>query len=310
MDNLTHTLTGMVLARSGLSQRFGRGTTLLLALASNVPDVDAVLTFGGRRFAPSRRTLTHSVVGVPILALLLAWAMGRACPDMPFRTRFGLSLIGAGIHVFMDVLNSYGVELLYPMSSARYELAWTFIIDLAMWAILLAPFVLGMTPARALGMARLYRASAVALAAYIALCGVSHARARTLLARTVREEGLEPDFTYVFPEALGPHRWRGVTREGSEYRTWLIHAWGGVVEPVATAHTDKDLPEVRAVRERPEAQRIERFFKAPAWRLLPDSGMAEVTDLRFGSAVLKGRGDAFKYAFPIDVRSSSPTGAP
>src|SRR5690349_5464377 len=125
MDNLTHTLTGIVLARSGLSARYGRGTTLLLALASNVPDTDAVLIFGGRNFAPSRRTLTHSVVGAPILALLLAWALKRACPDMPFRTRALLALLGAGLHVFMDLLNSYGVELLYPFSRARHELAWT-----------------------------------------------------------------------------------------------------------------------------------------------------------------------------------------
>jgi hypothetical protein len=227
----------------------------------------------------------------------LALVMRRACPRASLGARFGLALLGAGLHVFMDLLNSYGVELFYPISSARFELAWTFIIDLAVWAILLAPLLLSATPAKRLG-ASLYRASAVALALYIGLCGLAHARAEALLARSLRDEA-PADFTCVFPEALGPHRFRGVARNGSLYRVWLVHVLGGGVEPVATVTTDADLPEVQKVRARPEAQRIERFFKAPVWRLVPERGVAEVTDLRFSSTVLGDRHGTFKYEFPL-----------
>ena len=40
MDNLTHTLAGVAMARAGLADRWGRGTTLVMAIASNLPDVD------------------------------------------------------------------------------------------------------------------------------------------------------------------------------------------------------------------------------------------------------------------------------
>ena len=42
MDNLTHTLFGLTLARTPLG-RAGRGVTTALVLASNAPDIDAVV---------------------------------------------------------------------------------------------------------------------------------------------------------------------------------------------------------------------------------------------------------------------------
>ena len=46
MDNLTHTLFALTLARTPLA-RAGRGTTAALILASNAPDIDIVATAGG-----------------------------------------------------------------------------------------------------------------------------------------------------------------------------------------------------------------------------------------------------------------------
>ena len=46
MDNLTHSLFALTLARTPLS-RAGRGTTAALLLASNAPDIDIVATAGG-----------------------------------------------------------------------------------------------------------------------------------------------------------------------------------------------------------------------------------------------------------------------
>ena len=73
MDNLAHTLIGIGVARSGLSRRFGPGTTVTLAIASNLPDVDVLWTI----FDPwdrfmLRRTHSHAIVALPVLASLLA----------------------------------------------------------------------------------------------------------------------------------------------------------------------------------------------------------------------------------------------
>jgi membrane-bound metal-dependent hydrolase YbcI (DUF457 family) len=302
MDNLTHTLTGVAMARAGLSRRFGPGTTLLLALASNLPDVDAVLMLAGPQAALARRTLTHSVVGVPLLSLGLALLFRWRRKDASLASLFGLTLLGAGVHVFMDLLNSYSVVLFYPLSLARFELAWTYIIDLTVWAILFAPFLLRVIPRIRRHDEMLFRGCVVALSLYLGLCGLAHLRATNVLDRIVAQAGMRPDFTAVFPEAKGPHRFRGVARQGDEYHAWLLHLVDGTADLYMTAHTDADLPDVQAVRSRPEAQRIERFFKAPVWKRVPERGVAEVWDLRFTSAVLTWRRDnPFVYTFPLEA---------
>ena len=46
MENLTHTLVGLMLARVGLEKSTPRGTAMMM-LAANAPDIDAVFWFGG-----------------------------------------------------------------------------------------------------------------------------------------------------------------------------------------------------------------------------------------------------------------------
>src|SRR5438067_2879918 len=72
MDNLTHTLFGLTLARTPLG-RAGRGTTAALVLASNAPDIDIVTTAGGvLGYLRWHRGPTHGPLGVVGLGLVTA----------------------------------------------------------------------------------------------------------------------------------------------------------------------------------------------------------------------------------------------
>lgn len=300
MDPLTHTLVGVTLAKAGLERRHGRGTTWLLAAASNMPDLDVLVAFAGASDSfLLRRTFTHSLMGLPLLALVLAAVFRRWKRDTPFTTLFALALLGGGVHVFFDLVNSYGVVPLWPFSDARPELAWVFIIDLAVWGILLAPHVLVRTPLGRLGRDVIFLTSALVLAGYVAACGVGRWRAVTLLDRTVAEAGVTPDFRYVFPEALGPHRWRGVVREGDTYAVHLVNVLSERITPVETVVTEARRPEIALLRTSRRARRLEWFFKAPVWRLGEDGTVAEVYDLRFRSAVLSRRGEPFLMRLPL-----------
>ena len=121
MDNLTHTCLGLVMAKSGLSEKFGRGTTLVLVVASNLPDIDVAASLWGGQGFLARRMITHSVFGVPILAAAAALLFRRIYPHFSWKALFGLCLLGLGVHVFFDLVNSYGVVLLYPLSRTRFE---------------------------------------------------------------------------------------------------------------------------------------------------------------------------------------------
>lgn len=291
------------MANAGLSRKFGRGTLFTLALASNLPDIDGLWSFVGSLWGlPEqflyRRLFTHSVFGIPVLAAVAAWLLRLRYPNLSWRTLFGLTVLGMGVHSFFDLVNSYGVVLLYPLSLRRFELAWVFIIDLALFSIALAPLLLSCIRSRWADLERLSRLSLAGIALYVGLCGFSRTQAARLLEKQAGLEGLEPEFSYVFPEALGPHRFRGVLKQEGLYRLYLIHAWTGRVEPKGTHRTEEDSPRIRAIRATERAQRLEWFFKAPVWRSVPGSpGEVEVFDLRFQSVVLTWRRTPFVFRF-------------
>lgn len=288
MDSLTHTLIGAAIARA-LPEGTGRRALPLLVVASNLPDVDAAWAFmmGGEAVL-SRRMLTHSVLGLPALAAAAAFALKPLARGLSRRAAFALSLLAVCVHSALDLLNSYGVVLLYPFDSRRFELAWVFIIDLAFWALLLSPWALSALGADARKAAR---GALAALAGYVLLCGAAHARAVRLL------EAAEPAaaFRYVFPEPFGPGAFRGVAREGDEYRIRLLRAREGTAELKRTVTTEERRPEVAALRDSARARRIEWFFKAPVWERT--EGGVRVYDLRFAPLSVE-RKTPFTYAFP------------
>ena len=299
VDNLTHSLFGAVLARSGLAQRHGRGTTSLLVVASNVPDVDAILMLThGESAAWLRRTHTHCIVGAPLLGLLLAVAWWLATRKrLSLATCCGLALLGAFGHVALDLLNSYGVVALWPLSTARLELAWVYIIDLAMTGLLAAPLLLGRFARGRFTLARLNQAALAIFLAYVGTCAVARTIALRTVERRLASEGARPDDTYAFPEALGPHRWRVVAREGRRWRMWLVHVRDRRMDLVRDVTTEEGSPDVERARATPRGRAIDSFFRAPVWTADEASGEVRCFDLRFVSAVFD-RDSPFTYVFP------------
>jgi inner membrane protein len=83
MDTVTHILLGAVTAQLGFRQRLGAGATWAAAIAAASPDVDVLIDRAigahGAQFVAihhllAHRGLTHSVLGVPVLALAVAGA--------------------------------------------------------------------------------------------------------------------------------------------------------------------------------------------------------------------------------------------
>jgi membrane-bound metal-dependent hydrolase YbcI (DUF457 family) len=319
VDPVTHTLIGVTLGNAFFRKRLGRAAVPVLALASNLPDVDtAVHLTGDPASLLLRRTFGHSVFTLPIWSALLAAVLRRFVPETGAGPLFAAALAGACAHVFFDLVNSFGVVLLWPFSDLRPELAIVFIVDLPVAAILLGP-LLAAAPRRLRALAApLSRAAVAALVLYVAVCAGARARAAGLLADHLSAAGARPEFTYVFPEPPAPHLWRGVAREGDLYRLHLIRVLSGSVEMRVERRTEIGDPAVERVRATRFGRRLEWFFKAPVWtarraRDAPDPaevgtagaataevGPAEVVveDLRFRSLVI-GRGSIFTYAFQV-----------
>jgi membrane-bound metal-dependent hydrolase YbcI (DUF457 family) len=145
LDNLTHSLFGLTLARTPLG-RAGRGTTPALLLASNVPDLDIIVTAGGAaQYLQWHRGPTHGPLGAIALSLLIAiivWVgrrrWDRSSSDAPasFPMLWAVSGIGIVCHVLMDLPTAYGTRPLSPFSWTWFAVDWMPIVDIYLLAIL------------------------------------------------------------------------------------------------------------------------------------------------------------------------------
>ena len=147
MDNLTHSLFGLTLARTPLG-RGGRASTMALVLASNAPDIDIVATVGGSaKYLEWHRGPTHGLAGVVGLGLVVAgigWAINRRRGPSPvemnasFVRLWIISMIGVVCHVLMDLPTSYGTRPLSPFVWTWFAQDWEPIVDIYLLAILAA----------------------------------------------------------------------------------------------------------------------------------------------------------------------------
>ncbi len=297
MDNLAHTLIGIGVARSGLAQRFGRGTTATLAIASNLPDIDTLWAWWDpwTRFM-LRREHSHALVIVPVLAALLAWALQWRYREQPWLRLFGLSALGIQLHIVFDLVNSFGVVILWPFDVHRFELACIFIIDLWIWGLMLLPMVGERWVPSPERRTRFYQASTAALGLYVLACVGARARAEALVRTELAREHLRADAIRVFPEPLGPHRFRAAARVGPAWRLYLCRVVTGGCEFREAVPTDDAAPAVAAARATPRGSDVEWFMAAPVWKVRSD-GAVEVRDLRFHMLVVS-RKDPFTVEFP------------
>src|SRR5665213_3085506 len=118
MDNLTHSLTGLMLSRAGLNRFYPRAT-LLLIVSANIPDIDFVAIVGGPLYYfEQHRGITHSIAAMPVMAffsVLVACAVGRTMRG--WAVAWAIGMVGVASHLLLDWTNTYGIRLLFPFSS-------------------------------------------------------------------------------------------------------------------------------------------------------------------------------------------------
>lgn len=139
MDNLTHTLTGVLLGRAGLKKLTGRATAALV-ISANLPDIDGwIAPLVGVQPMVAHRGFTHGIGGIVTLpfvtaALVLLWNRWRpSTQSVRFWPLLLVAFVGGLSHSLMDWLTSYGTRLLEPFSYQWfYSDAW-FIIDPWVW---------------------------------------------------------------------------------------------------------------------------------------------------------------------------------
>ena len=233
MDNLTHTLLAITLARAG-GKRLGPHATGLLVAAGNVPDIDAVALLDSTvTYLDWHRGITHSLAASPLVALAVVggFVLGRKLTrsHRPFGVGRAFLVAWFGVvfgHLLLDWSTNYGTRLLLPFSDHRLSWGAVPIVDLWLWLVLAAALTLpslfrliseeiGAPHTGGWGAAWF----AVAfLLAWFGFRGLCHARALAVLDAHVYK-GLEPRQVGVLADFGNPFRWNGVVETAE---TWEV----------------------------------------------------------------------------------------
>jgi inner membrane protein len=295
MDNLTHSLIGVVMSRAGLDRYTPRAPWILL-FAANAPDIDAVtMLMGVEPYFWHHRGITHSLVMIPVLAILpvvLVAALFRT--RLPWLAAWSVAVLGVGSHVLIDYTNAYGIRLFLPFRNDWPGLDSTGVIDLWIWAALLigllAPALsrlvsseIGAPRTRGRGMAWF---SLLFIFFYDVGRWVLHERAVAVQNARVYQ-GAAPARVLAFPDFVNPLEWRGVVETE---RFWLVQPVNLAKEfsPAGQIAYKPDVSEaIEAARRTPTFQRFLRWSKATHWRTTPAESpegatRVEAIDLRFG----------------------------
>lgn len=301
MDNVTHTLVGLMLSRAGLN-RGEKGAPLMLMLAANAPDMDAYPFFyDNLTYLQVHRGYTHALAFAPVVALvplLLVKAFTRTRFTLTTLAMYFGCIAAVLSHLLLDWTNVYGVRLMLPFNARWYRLDISNLIDPVIMATLLAsvaiPLLVGLVSSEIAGKKSAAPKRAWAWFALIAVLGydvsrwMAHERAISIIdAHNYR--GAPAERVSVFPVSL--FRWRGVVEgDGFIYEvpidmTTEFDAAGGHTEYPAISS-----PGIDAARTTRTFQVFENFDQLPFWTLLPidDQLRVELLDLRFGSVQQPG----------------------
>jgi len=316
VDNLTHTLTAVAISHAGLNRKT-RFATLTVILGANLPDIDLVSRLdSSATYLKYHRGITHSILGVTVLALLLAWAVSalgrkaRPKASLPLAGRWLLlaAWLGTASHLLLDFTNSYGVRPFLPFSGRWYSWDIMFIFDPLLLAFLIVglglPTILrlvseevGISPS-----ADGPRWGAVfSLCALASLWGIRDFAHRRVLAQldahTYSDQN--PLRLGAFPAPANPFVWTGVVETDSAFHVLPADALAEDVDPESARLFHK--PEPSAPLDSALKTRTARIFMNFArfpWAQVEESDAGfnvNIRDLRFISGLGRGRG------FTVDV---------
>jgi inner membrane protein len=261
MEPITHFLTGATLARAGFNRKTALAT-VTMTLAAEAADLDMIAYVKGSAMGfMAHRGITHTFVGLPLVAALVVglvwladwlWQRRRRARKLPAppRRRWGWLYVCACIaglsHLLLDFTNNYGLRPFYPFWRQWYAWDIVFIIEPLILAALIAALTLPWLftlvgqeiGARQSGPSG--RGAAIAALLFIvALWGVrdfEHRRALAAL-NAVEYHGEAASRVAASPYMVNPFQWAGVAETSRAYDSMHVDSLRPEVDPGNNAQT-------------------------------------------------------------------------
>jgi len=138
MDPITHALSGAILYKtyavfSDIPQ--SRWAVPLVMLATASPDLDVLYAVTPLSYIANHRGLSHSIFAAPFFAFFLTFLMfpmwkKSTINAWTFKKTYLFAITLILLHIWLDVVTTYGTMIFMPLSDYRVRLNGLFIIDL------------------------------------------------------------------------------------------------------------------------------------------------------------------------------------
>ena len=300
MDLVTHTLTGLTLARAG-ADRLGPYSTATLVVAANVPDLGLLYLLGGSGTYLEQPMWTHSLVGgvaLGAVASLVFWQQAQRKTHPPrLRNLLLAGGLGALTHLVLDWSTAFGVPLLWPFRSTRYALDWFPGLDLWLLVVLLLGLALPALfrlIAEEIGARR--SPAGARRGAWVALvvCALLAAGRYNLHSQAVAQlesrlyNNRSPVRAGAFPTPFSPFRWRGVVETGTTFEVADMNLLGAgrSFETFSTRYKPEPSPPLEAALASQTGQTFVSWARFPQAEIVPAVGggwEVKLEDLRYAT---------------------------
>ena len=186
-------------------------------LACAAPDLDFVLSYAGPVvYLEQHRGVTHSVLLLPLWALLLSWVLAKLLREpRGWRALYGVTALALAAHIAGDLITGFGTVIFAPISDWRAAIGTTFIIDLWFSGIILAGLLLSL-------MFRRTRLPAVAagalLAGYVGFQYVQREKAIDFGQEYASSQNIKNANVSVHPRPATPFNWTVFVSDAESHR--------------------------------------------------------------------------------------------
>ena len=306
MDPLSQAAIGAAAAQSGSKVSTLRHALWIGALAGMAPDLDVLIQSDTDPLLALEyhRQFTHSLLFVPVGSLICACVFYPLVRQhLTFKRVWFFAALGYGTHGLLDACTTYGTQLLWPLTDARFAWHNVSVID-PLFTVPLLMFLLISAVRRRPRLAVYGLCWAMS---YLGFGVVQHQRALSVAEQIVSHRQHEPIRLEVKPGFANLLVWKALYEyEGRYYVDAVRVGFTSTYFPGESAakfNVARDFPFLAPTSQ--QAKDIERFrWFSDDWLALDDADPSLIVDMRYSQLP-----NAIRGLWGITVAADKPDAA-
>jgi len=278
VDPLTHALSGLTVSLCLPDQT--KRQHIFCIIAASLPDIDNFSVLIGKEiYLMYHRGFCHSFLGGFILAFILTWIFRFFNKDFKWFRHLCLFYSLVCLHLFLDLITSYGTQLFSPFTNYRCAIPCVFIIDFILTGVLISGVVLSYFKPKN---RRLIAMSCICIILIYPIFGKIVQRIQLERAKTILKQ--DSQSIHVLPAFLAPLYWKVIVDKSSHYELRHLSLFSAIDMYPSHNYEKADL---NKFLQQPPSNSLLKTF---AWfvdypAILRDTNGLKIIDLKFISAI-------------------------